>query len=194
MTGIYIISGDCVPNDCLDMKGYEVKPVGKYNVKSRNEEELVKWMTDYEKWRVFASGVPGAVAMGGPKIRQFVNWFNEVIGHSALRVKPARYGYERYEVYYSEYHGESGFRVSIPSGRDVFYSCGDANGYWLAAISTCYGGYVFGVCGIKIDSIHCTTGLGIRPVVYLPLQQLLVYDDFELLLNSATMEWLLKRK
>ena len=49
MIGIHIISEHCVPTSCLNMEGYDIKPVGKYGVKSRTRKELLKWMKDYEK-------------------------------------------------------------------------------------------------------------------------------------------------
>lgn len=194
--GIFIISDDYVPTSCLDMKGYDIETIDEYKVRSAKKEELKNWMTDYKKWKAFASGVSGASAQGGPTICEIVDWWNawcrELLGtwgyQQPFCVNSYSYGYKFYTKY--------GYDDKFLNDSYLFHVDGTEKcyGYWLASISAeyayraKYGEYMLTVYRNAIESNKCcSTVFGIRPVVYLPIN----YYEIELWRDYVTDAWMI---
>ncbi len=156
-----LIAADYVPTNLLDMTGYSVKKVGEYTVYSSSEVEgLVAWMKDPLKWEMFAAGIPGAKAAGGPTLKQFCGCWNVMNPQQKVSPNDGWINLERPK------------KLFVPH-KDIWNDC---RGYWLA--STC-GSYAWFVdhSGNATHYYVYDDLYGIRPLVTLTSEVGVQYDE-----------------
>jgi len=160
---VYIILDGYLPRE-LTPEVTDMETSGEYNVywgadKFSTNQEAVQVLNDTEKWDVFAQGVEGAIATGGPTNRMFVNSWNSnsAVSSTTLTV-------------------ENEFRKLTDSSKLYFPFTTNQSGcfgYWLCSVNSENTTSVWlADCGGNVfkDYNFDNPYYGVRPVVCLPTQ------------------------